>query len=273
MLVWDARATLGEGPLWDDRAQVLHWVDVEGHRLHTFEPATGARTSTPVAGRLSSVALRNAGGLLVAHDRDVSMLDGDALVPFAPSLSPAAPTNDGAVDPRGRYLVGTNGDGAALYRVDPDGTVARLLDGVRISNGIDWSDDGETMYYVDSLAHSVDVFDYDLDAGTISNRRTLAAVDESLGVPDGLTVDEEGAVWVAIWGGSCVRRYSPAGELLHELHVPVRQPSSCVFGGDDFATLYVTSAREGLTDPEPAAGGLFAFDVGVRGRPAFRFAG
>jgi sugar lactone lactonase YvrE len=267
-LAWDARATLGEGPLWDDRERVLYWVDVEGHTLYTL----GAeRRQVELAGRVSSVALREGGGLLVAHDCRVSLLEDDVLVPFA-TLPDGPPTNDGAVDPRGRYLVGTNGDDAALYRVDADAAVTQLLGGVRISNGIDWSDDGRTMFYVDSLAHGVDAFDYDLDAGTISNRRQITAVDPDLGVPDGLTVDADGAVWVAIWGGSRVLRLAPDGELLDELHVPVRQPSSVMFGGIGLTMLYVTSAREGLDDPAPEDGGLFAFDVGVRGRSQPRFA-
>jgi sugar lactone lactonase YvrE len=276
-VVWDARALLGEGPIWDEREHVLHWVDVDGFTLHTLEPASGRQTSRKLAGRCSSVALRESGGLLVAHDRSVSTLEGDELLPFAPDISPKGRMNDGAVDPRGRYLVGTVApDGeprtGALYRVDPDGSFTELLLGVGISNGIDWSLDAQTMYYIDSLAHSLDAFDYDLDTATISNRRTVAPIEEELGDPDGLTLDAEGTIWLAVWGGSRVRRYSPAGELLEELEVPAKQPSSCFFGGDDFATLYVTSARTGLEDPGPHDGSLFSFDgLGVHGRPAFRF--
>ena len=279
VVVWDAQALLGEGPIWDDREGVLHWVDVDGRTLHTLEPASGRQTSRKLAGRCSSVALRESGGLLVAHDRSVSALDGDVLVPFAPDISPKGRTNDGAVDPWGRYLVGTvapddEPDTGVLYRVDPDGTYVELLHGIGISNGIDWSLDHQTMYYVDSRARALDAFDYDLPTGMISNRRVLVAIEEGLGDPDGLTLDSEGAIWLAVWGGSCVRRYSPEGELLQELRVPAKQASSCFFGGEDLATLYVTSARTGLDDPGPHDGSLFAFEgLGVRGRPAFRFAG
>ncbi len=278
-VVWNAQALLGEGPIWDDREGVLHWVDVDGYTLHTLEPASGAQTSRRLAGRCSSVALRENGGLLVAHDRSVSVLDSDQLVPFAPDISPQARTNDGAVDPWGRYLVGTvSPDGeprtGVLYRVDPDATFVELLRGIGISNGIDWSLDAQTMYYVDSNAHALDAFDYDLATGMPSNRRVIVTIDEDLGDPDGLTVDAEGMIWLAVWGGSCVRRYSPAGELMEELEVPAKQPSSCFFGGEDLATLYVTSARTGLDDPGPHDGSLFSFDdLGVLGRPAFRFAG
>src|SRR3954451_14532999 len=181
-VVWDARAVLGEGPIWDERERVLHWVDVEASTLHTLEPASGRRTSRTLPGRCSSVGLRENGGLLVAHDRSVSLLEGDdELVSFAPGLSRKAWTNDGAVDPRGRYLIGTVRPEdepwtAALYRVDPDGSVEQLEKGLDISNGIDWSLDGGTMYFIDSTAHSFDAFDYDLDSGTLSNRRVVASI-------------------------------------------------------------------------------------------------
>jgi sugar lactone lactonase YvrE len=278
-VVWDAQAILGEGPIWDEREQILHWVDVEASTLHTLEPASGRRTSRVLSGRCSSVALRENGGLLVAHDRSVSLLEGDELVPFAPDISPKALTNDGAVDPRGRYLVGTVRPEdepwtAALYRVDPDGSVEQLEKGLDISNGIDWSLDGRTMYFIDSTAHSFDAYDYDLDNGTLSNRRVIASIDPSLGDPDGLTLDAEGMIWLAVWGGSCVRRYAPDGELLEELRAPAVQTTSCHFGGDDFGTLYVTSARRDLDPPGLHDGDLFGFEgLGVRGRPAFRFGG
>src|SRR5262249_38625190 len=140
VVVWDAHAILGEGPIWDERECVLHWVDVEASTLHTFEPASGRQTSRVLAGRCSSVALRENGGLLVAHARSVSLLDGDELIPFAPEISPEPLMNDGAVDPRGRYLVGSvrpehDPWSAALYRIDPDGSVEQLLEGLDISNG------------------------------------------------------------------------------------------------------------------------------------------
>jgi sugar lactone lactonase YvrE len=273
VLAWDARALLGEGPLWDERDGVLYWVDVDGRRLHALRD--GDRVTTDVPGRISSVALREKGGLLAAHDRSISLLEDGELVPLVRDFSPGGLTNDGAVDPAGRYFIGTVEPGGALYRLDPDGAIECVLDGVRISNGIDWSVDAKTMYYVDSLAHSVDAFDYGVATGAISNRRVLVEIDESDGVPDGLTVDAEGMIWVAIWGGWCVRRYMPDGHLLQEVGIPVSQTSSCSFAGEDLSTMYVTSARGGLSNEqlarEPHAGGLYAFTPGIRGRPAFRF--
>jgi len=305
-LVWDERALLGEGPLWDEREQCLHWVDVERCTLHTLRPGTGERTSTRYDARISSVGLREGGGLVVAHDRGFSVLDEGRLHPIDASVCPPGapkatrfpgrasaalpPTlpatgprmNDGACDAAGRYWAGSVApDGApgtgALYRLDPDGTVEAVVIGVGCSNGIDWSLDGETMYYVDSLAHGIDAFDYDVATGDISGRRRVAEIPPEDGLPDGLTVDSGGTIWLAIWGGSRVRRYSPDGELLEELRLPVSRVTSCIFGGGDLDTLYVTSARTGLSEDvltrEPHAGSLFSFTPGVRGRPAFRFAG
>jgi sugar lactone lactonase YvrE len=282
-LVWDERALLGEGPLWDEREQCLHWVDVDACTLHTLWPATEKRASATYDARISSVGLRESGGLVVAHDRSFSLLEEGSLVPYAPNVGPLGPRmNDGACDPAGRYWAGTVAPGNApgtgvLYRLEPTGAAAPVVDGIGVSNGIDWSLDAGTMYYVDSHAHGIDAFDFDEQTGALSNRRRVAEIAPGDGVPDGLTVDSEGTIWCAIWGGWAVRRYNPDGELLLELTLPVSQVSSCVFGGRDLDTLYVTSARTGL-DPaalarEPHAGSLFSVDVGVRGRPAFRFAG
>ena len=278
-VVWDERALLGEGPLWDEREQCLYWVDVDGFALHTYRPESDGRETPRFEERISSVALRASGrGLVAAHDRSLGLLEDGVLTPLAAEVSAAGRTNDGACDPAGRYWFGTVApEGApgtgALYRVEPNGDVSRMLDGVGISNGIDWSLDGTTMYYVDSLAHSVDAFDYDVARGTISERRTLAPIDPNDGVPDGLTLDAEGTIWVALWGGSEVRRYTPRGELVDRVSVPASQPSSCIFGGRALDTLYITSARTGLEAPRPHEGSLFAVQPGVRGRPAFRFAG
>jgi sugar lactone lactonase YvrE len=280
-LVWDERALLGEGPIWDDRVERLLWVDVDGRTLHTLDPRSGERRSERVDARISSVALRERGGYVVAHDRGFSLLEHGAVVPLATDVCPNGPRmNDGACDEAGRYWAGSvapddrPGTGA-LYRLDPDGVIEAVVIDVGCSNGIDWSLDGSTMYYVDSLAHGVDAFDFDVSTGRIANRRRVAEIPDAL--PDGLTVDGEGAIWVALWGGWCVRRYSPGGEVLDTLELPVSQVSSCIFGDADLGTLYVTSARTGLDDSqlehEPHAGSLFSFRPGVRGRTAFRFAG
>jgi sugar lactone lactonase YvrE len=178
--------------------------------------------------------------------------------------------NDGACDTRGRFWAGTmrlDGQGAeaSLHRLDPSGEVTRVLDGVGISNGIAWSSDDTLMYYVDTPTHGVDVFDYDVEAGSVANRRRLIEIDPSDGDPDGLVCDGEGCLWLALWNGSAVRRYAPSGELIGTVELPVKRVTKCAFGGADLDDLYITTAGGG--DPrEPLAGALFHAATGVRGR-------
>ena len=187
--------------------------------------------------------------------------------------------NDGKSDSRGRFWAGTMGLDArpgagALYRLDPSGRVRTMVSPVGLSNGLGWSPDERRMYYADSLAHRVDVFDYEPEEGLISNRATLAEVPAEVGLPDGLCVDVEGFVWLAVFGAGEVRRYSPEGGLERTLRLPVSKVTCPAFGGERLDELYITSAGEGV-DParEPHAGGLFRCRPGVRGMPAFQFAG
>jgi sugar lactone lactonase YvrE len=188
--------------------------------------------------------------------------------------------NDGACDPAGRFWAGTMAiderpRAGALYRLDPDLTVHTMLTGVTISNGIDWSPDGRRMYYVDSPTRRIDVFDFDPKTGAIADRRPFVEVPADAGIPDGLTVDAAGFVWLALWGGAALRRYAPDGTLERAVPLPVSHPTSCAFGGPALDELYVTSARRDLTPDErarqPMAGGLLRLRPGVVGRPAHVF--
>jgi sugar lactone lactonase YvrE len=205
------------------------------------------------------------------------------IAPFAgfPDASPDVRMNDAKCDPQGRLWAGTMAfdmrpAGGALYRLDPDATVATLLPSVTISNGIDWSLDGLTMYYVDTPTLRVDCFDFDPATGSISNRRPFVEIERPAAYPDGLTLDAEGNLWLALWGGWGVRCYNPKGELIATVDVPAAQTSSCAFGGENFDELYITSARGGVPDDDlanqPHAGSLFRVRPGVKGRPANRFA-
>jgi len=188
--------------------------------------------------------------------------------------------NDGKCDPRGRFLAGTMGiDGlpgqGTLYSLSPNRKVSVLLSGVSISNGLDWDVDGSTMYYIDSSTQRIDAFDYDLDAGVLGNRRAVVEIPSRQGLPDGLAVDAEGRLWVALFRGSCVRCYEPGGRLIMEVPMPVSKVTSLAFGGDKYDLLFITTANEGLGTfqrrKQPLAGSVFVCRPGVVGRPPNRF--
>jgi sugar lactone lactonase YvrE len=281
----EAQAGLGEGPVWDSARERLVWVDIVGRRVHVYDPATGEDTAVEVP-EMPGVAIpRRAGGLVLAIGHGFGFLhDGGRFEQIAtlPQGEVIARMNDGNCDAAGRLWAGTMGLSAepgagALYRLDPDLTVSRVLDRVTESNGIDWSPDDRLMYYVDSMEHRVDVFDFDLASGSLENRRPFIAIDDADVLPDGLTVDAEGGVWVACWGGSAVRRFAPDGSLDRVVSLPTRQITSCAFAGPQLDRMYVTSAREWLAPEvlarEPDAGAVFVCTPGVRGRAQRTFAG
>jgi sugar lactone lactonase YvrE len=186
--------------------------------------------------------------------------------------------NDGKCDPSGRFWVGTlaldnRRRGAVLYRFDKDKSIHLMLDSVSISNGIVWTADKKTMYYNDTPTGTIQGFDYDDKTGAISNRRVVVRIPRGMGSPDGMTIDAEGNLWVALWGGGAVGKFNPAtGELLQKVVVPAPNVSSCAFGGDNLETLYITTARAWVNADKlatfPLSGGLFSVKPGVRGVPA-----
>jgi sugar lactone lactonase YvrE len=280
-----AAAVLGEGPVWDATGRRLLWLDIEGRNLHWYDPVSRVDRSVATTNRVGAAALRRGGGLVMAMEHAFALTaagDDDPVV--IATVEPSAPTrmNDGNCDSRGRFYAGTmaldeSSPVGGLYRLDPDGAVEQILSNVTVSNGIDWSLDGETMFYVDSAAQSLDAFDFDVTAGRISNRRTVVRFSLDEGTPDGLTIDREGHVWVALWGGWSIRRYTTAGELDRTVTLPAQNITSAAFGGELLDELYVTSAREGLTDSElddqPDAGALFRCRPGVVGRRQHMYAG
>lgn len=276
-LVVDARAWRGEGPLWDFRDGHLLWVDIDIGAIHRYDPSSGADEHQDVGQPVGAIALRKTGGLVAAIRDGFAFVEAGAATLIA-SVEIAQTTNrmnDGKVDPAGRFWAGTMAfdlepGAGSLYRFDADLRVHTMLSSVSISNGIDWSADGRTMYFVDSATGGVDAFDYDAETGSIGRRRRIVQIPEAEGLPDGMTVDTEDFLWVALWGGGCVRRYSPAGALSTVVELPVSQVTSCAFGGPGLTDLYVTSARAGLTSAqlvgEPTAGGLFRHEASVAGR-------
>jgi sugar lactone lactonase YvrE len=283
--VVDARAEVGEGPMWDDRAEVLWWVDIKGQQLFRFDPAGGENRAWAMPERIGCVVPRRNGGLIGAFQTGFKEIDPQtgAITPIADPEpeQPGNRFNDGKCDPRGRLFAGTMDDAevactGTLYRLDSDLSIHVMRREVYISNGLGWSPDERTMYYTDSPRRLIWAYDYEPDTGTMANEGVFARIPDDAGVPDGLCVDAEGFVWSAHWGGWRLTRYAPDGRIDRVLEMPVPQPSSCAFGGPDLATLYVTSAAIGMSEADLAkapGGGLFAVDVGVRGLPTSRFAG
>jgi sugar lactone lactonase YvrE len=281
--VGDVTAALGEGPYWVPEDDCLLWVDIEGARLHrTYFPARETVTDSP--GPVSAAFPAVGGGILIAGGAALTLLfpaeRGGQWVARTIADTPARDGirfNDAGVDPAGRVWVGSMHMTEAeplgeLYRLDPGGRLNPVVKNVTVSNGLGWSPDGSRMYYADSPLRRVDVFDYDPATGEASARRAFADLSEAEGVPDGLTVDADGCVWVAMWGGSALRRLTPDGEPDAVLPVPVSQPTSCAFGGPDLADLYITSARVGLTEDQlaaqPLAGRLLHVRPGPVGLPS-----
>ena len=282
-VVLAAGARLGEGPLWDPRAEALRWVDILPGLVHRFDPATGEDTSFEVGEPVGTVAVRRAGGLVLATASGILTCAEDGSdrtrLHEVATDPPGGRFNDGKADRWGRFWAGTMLDGTdgagAFYRLDPDGSLHTMLTDVSVSNGLGWSPDGATMYYVDTHTGGVDAFDHDPETGELTDRRRL--VDVERGWPDGLTVDAEGNLWLALWDGWAVRRYTPDGRLTDTVELPAQRITSCAFGGADLSTLYITSARAGLGDDvlagQPHAGSLFALDAGVAGQAPGEWAG
>lgn len=275
---------LGEGPVWDDRSDELVRVDISGRLVHRWNPTTDASTSFSTDGDVGAVVLCEDGGLILAIECELWRRNPAGTLMFVADVqaTPGVRFNDCRADPRGRLWAGTlhrdrEPGHAALYRLDEHGELTTVLPERTISNGIGWSPAGTTMYYIDSTTQRVAEFDYDLDTGELGDQRLFADIDPTDGLPDGLTVDADGGVWVCLFGGGRIRRYLPDGTLHHEIMLPLTNPTCPAFGGADLSTLYVTTARHRLTEEqlvrEPLAGALLQLDVGVRGRPAYRFAG
>ncbi|MBO8185619.1 SMP-30/gluconolactonase/LRE family protein [Streptomyces spirodelae] len=256
-----ASAELGEGPTWDTAAGRLIWVDILASRVHTFGPSTGHRTLMSTEQHVGAAKPRAGGGVVVNLRDGVGLYDADGRFSWLRrDPVPGRRGNDAAVAPDGALWAGTvrydeAAGGGDLVRYAPDGTATTVLDDVTVSNGTGWSPDGTLMYYVDTPTRRIDVFDV-RDDGSATGRRPLARIDEGAGFPDGLTVDADGCVWVALWDGGAVRRYTPEGALDRVVTLPVRRPTACAFGGTGLRDLYITSARVGLPAPSPQDGSL-----------------
>ncbi len=279
VLVADVRAVLGEGPVWVARENALYWVDIKGPRIFRRSFDSGeVRIWTPPF-RVCSLAPRESGGFVAGSENGFAFVDPEAeRYELHANPEPERETNrfnDGKLDREGRFWAGTMDDEevlstGALYRLHPDRSWRRFDDEYRVTNGPAFSPGGRLMYHNDSARQVTYVFDLDAD-GNAANRRAFLEHGKGDGYPDGMTVDAEGCLWIAFWDGWCVRRYSPEGELVGTLELPVQRPTSCAFGGPKLDRLFVTSASVGLDDAarakQPQAGGLFMAEPGVAGLP------
>ncbi|MFD0204439.1 MULTISPECIES: SMP-30/gluconolactonase/LRE family protein [Saccharothrix] len=273
-----AEAELGEAPTWDHASGTLLWVDVLGNEVHRYNPTRDDDAVLEVPQHVGAAKPRSRGGLVLNLRDGVALIDRDGVKTWLVYWArDGVRGNDAAVDPAGRLWAGTmrydEDPGGWLARVEPNGDAKVVLDKVSVSNGIGWSPDATLMYYVDSAERRIDVLDYDRETGEATNRRPLAEVPR--GLPDGLTVDASGAIWVALWGGAALHRYTPDGVLDREVELPVGQPTACCFGGPDFTDLYVTTARVGLSEGalSELAGSVLVLPGVGEGLPSAAFAG
>lgn len=280
--VTDPSATHGEGVIWDPSPGVVRWVDMLEGDVLTLNLATGRVTRLHVGSVAAAIRPRVGGGLVIAVERGFALLDaGSGSAQPLPAIwtDRTVRMNDGACDPVGRFFCGSmaydeSPGRGALYRLDPNRSVTTVIENVTISNGLAWAPDGATAYYVDSPTQRVDAFDYDPSSGTLFDRRPVVSVRAGEGTPDGLTVDADGFIWVAIWGGGTVHRYSPTGRLDGIVRVPASQVTACAFGGPTLDELYIATSRLGLAaDDQPQAGALFRYRPGVPGVAPYQYAG
>jgi D-xylonolactonase len=276
--IWQLGAPLGEGPVWVERDQALWFVDIKGHQIHRYDPVSGATRSWNAPGQVGFILPIENGGFVAGLQTGLSKFDArDGSFTHICAPEPDLPTNrlnDATVDPQGRLWFGSMDDGesditGAIYRLGADGKCVAVSPHVAITNGPAVSPDGKTLYHVDTLVGVIYACDVD-DAGMLVNRREFVRIPNEEGHPDGPTVDSEGCVWVGLYNGWGVRRYSPAGELLEEVKFPVSAITKIAFGGPDLKTVYATTANKHIAPgdlaKEPHAGDLFRFEVSVPGQ-------
>jgi len=278
--VLDAKAELGECPVWSVAEQVVYWVDINAPALHRFDPATGNDRVLTMPESIGSFALRAQGGFIVALRSGIwtASSDGALVCKIAPAPydSERFRFNDGRCDPQGRFFVGSmnekrDSSTAALYRVERNGTLIQVIGGIMISNGLAWSPDGKTMYHADTPTHTIRAYEYNTATGAPSNPRTFARWEGDTDRPDGGVVDSAGNYWSAFYRGGKVVQLSPHGTVIGEYPIPAMCPTMCAFGGPDLKTLYVTTARR-MRQPDelmrlPQSGGVFVMRVDVPGLP------
>jgi len=287
-LLLDARAKLGEGPVWDHAAQLLWWVDIVGGSLHSYQPDSGEARSYDLGQEVGTVVPRASGGVMLALRDGFASFDperGQLAMVHDPEAESGVDNrfNDGKCDPAGRFWAGTMSNkgerkAGTLWRLDADGSCHAMIEQVSISNGLCWDEDRGIFYYIDTPTYQVIAYDFDHDSGAIGNPRVAIEVPREEGGPDGMAIDAEGMLWIAHWGGHQVLRWNPdSGAITVRVRVPVAHTSACAFGGPELDRLFITTAGQGRSPEqlaaEPLTGGLFTVQVPVRGVASHAYQG
>lgn len=283
----DAKAELGEGPVWSAEEQALYWVDILAPALHRLDPATGTNRSWSLPQAIGSFGLREQGGAVLALRNGFHLFDfdtGELIFLTDPEADqPESRFNDGKVSPDGRFWAGTMDEArlerpiGALYRLDPDGSCHKMVEALIVSNGLAWSGDGRTMLLSDSKGQVIYAYDYDPATAGIANPRVVARPDASIGRPDGGAMDVEGYYWSAGISSGVLNRWALDGSLDRQIALPCVAPTCPCFGGPELKTIFITSLRDGVSADKladkPLSGGIFAIDVDVPGVPVAKFRG
>ena len=270
-LAFETKAILGEGPSWDSKQNVLYWTDIASNVVHLYDPKKGTNKTIHIG--------QNVGAVVVDENDDLLLAAENGFYPEK-SLSENR-FNDGKCDAKGRFWAGTmekagNNPTGSLYCLDSSVNVEKKLSNLTTSNGMAWNMANDTMYFIDTPTRNIYVFDYDLETGAITNQRVAFTFPEELGFPDGMTIDTDDKLWIAGWGNGKLSRWDPVkGELISTIEIPAKQVTSCTFGGENLDTLYITTARIGLSEREledwPLSGSLFRLKAEVGGLAAYRF--
>ena len=276
------KSKLGEGSFWDHQQKLLYWIDIEAKKVHIYDPAAKRNSSFDMPSRVGTIVPKNKEEAVVALEDGIYMMNTNngslELLSDVEAEMTYNRFNDGKCDPNGNLWVGSmhyeqSAPKASLYKIEPNGRSTMMLDSVTISNGIVWTKDKSTMYYIDTPTGYIRAFDFDKKNSTISNERIVVTIPVSLGFGDGMTIDEEDKLWVALWNGNGVARFDPlTGALIEKIEIPAHNVTSCTFGGENFETLYITTGQFPDLEEE-LAGRLFRANPGVRGTPTVSFKG
>lgn len=284
-LEYKVNSKLGEGALWNYKTQEFYWVDIEGKTLNIYNPKTKTNKVIKTPSRVGTVVPYTKQQAVVALEDGIykiNLENGDLKqISNVESDITENRFNDGKCDPKGNLWVGSmhlkeSLPNANLYKVEPNGVTTKMVDSVTISNGIVWSKDTKKMYYIDTPSKSIKSYDYDIETSTISNEKIAVNIPESLGYPDGMTIDENDTLWVGLWNGNAVAQFDPkTGELISKIEVPAHNVTACAFGGENLDILYITTSTNDMTEEErkkyPLAGSIFKYKPGIKGVPAFFF--